>query len=89
MHMSRSANCRPFQECAEIANVQIAWRRLCLGMLLVLAAGCGKSGPEVAPVKGRVTLDGRPLEMATWCSNQTNGEPPSDIADRRGRALSS
>ena len=34
---------------------------LWLTLLICLAAGCGQSGPDVAPVKGRVTLDGRPL----------------------------
>jgi hypothetical protein len=29
--------------------------------LFLIAAGCGKSGLEIAPVKGHVTLDGRPL----------------------------
>ena len=46
-------------------------------MLLLVAAGCGQSGPEVAPVKGRVTLDGRPLEMVDVVFQPTNGDPPS------------
>jgi predicted small lipoprotein YifL len=32
--------------------------------LLSLIAGCGESGPQVAPVSGRVTLDGKALAMA-------------------------
>ena len=28
---------------------------------LVLIAGCSQSGPQVAPVHGRITLDGQPL----------------------------
>jgi hypothetical protein len=27
-------------------------------------SGCGSSGPEIVPVRGRVTLDGRPLGNA-------------------------
>src|SRR5689334_3036994 len=30
-------------------------------MLLILLSGCGQSGPDVAPVKGRITLDSQPL----------------------------
>ena len=35
-----------------------------LVVLLAAVSGCGKSGPQVAPVHGRVTLDGRPLARA-------------------------
>jgi hypothetical protein len=31
----------------------------------LLSAGCGKRGPAMAPVEGRVTLDGLPLADAT------------------------
>jgi hypothetical protein len=30
-------------------------------VLIVLIAGCGKSGPEIAPVSGRITVDGQPM----------------------------
>src|SRR4051812_34346076 len=34
-------------------------------LLLALAlAGCGKSGPQIAPVHGRVTLNSQPLAQA-------------------------
>lgn len=39
-------------------------RRWFLFMLVPLLGGCGMGGPELAPVRGRVTLDGRPLELA-------------------------
>jgi hypothetical protein len=35
-----------------------------LSLLLSLVAGCGESGPQVAPVSGRVTLDGKALALA-------------------------
>jgi hypothetical protein len=36
------------------------------GILIIvsLIAGCGESGPSLAPVSGRVTLDGQPLKFA-------------------------
>jgi hypothetical protein len=46
-------------------------------LLICVAAGCGKSGPEVAPVKGRVTLDGRPLETVDIVFQPSDGKPPS------------
>ena len=58
-------------------ELQIAIAAIDLWMLLLVAAGCGQSGPEVAPVKGRVTLDGRPLEMVDVVFQPTNGDPPS------------
>jgi hypothetical protein len=63
--MSRSANCK------------LPLRQLTFGMLLLLATGCGQSGPELATVKGRVTLDGRPLETADIVFQPENGKPPS------------
>jgi hypothetical protein len=45
--------------------------------VLLVVVGCGQSGPEVAPVKGRVTLDGRPLEMADIVFQPNDGGSPS------------
>lgn len=38
--------------------------RVYLSLVLGALAGCAKSGPSVAPVHGRVTLDGQPLPDA-------------------------
>jgi hypothetical protein len=44
---------------------------------MVALMGCGGSGPELAPVKGRVTLDGRPLEMADVVFQPDGAKRPS------------
>jgi hypothetical protein len=71
-NMSQAANCTL---CLE--NAQLSLRQLTCGLLLILASGCGQGGPEVAPVKGRVTLDGQPLKMVDIVFQPTNGDPPS------------
>jgi hypothetical protein len=38
--------------------------RIVLLLLSAVVAGCGEGGPQIAPVSGRVTLDGRPLASA-------------------------
>lgn len=45
--------------------------------MMVLVAGCGKSGPELAPVSGRVTLNGQPLENADISFQPDNAKSPS------------
>jgi hypothetical protein len=49
----------------------------CMVLLICLTMGCGQSGPEVAPVKGRVTLDGRPLELVDIVFQPEDGKPPA------------
>ena len=51
--------------------------QLQLLLMAVLLAGCGQSGPELAPVSGRVTLDGRPLEMADVVFQPDDARSPS------------
>jgi predicted small lipoprotein YifL len=48
-------------------------------LLVLLAAlgGCGKSGPEVAPVHGRVTLNGQPLASADVQFQPDGAQRPS------------
>lgn len=54
-------------------------RRLSIGSFLLLAvvAGCGPSGPELAPVSGRVTLNGKPLETADLVFQPDESRSPS------------
>jgi hypothetical protein len=44
---------------------------------LVFIAGCGGSGPRVAPVHGRITLDGQPLANADIKFQPDGPERPS------------
>jgi hypothetical protein len=47
---------------------------LFLGLLF---GGCRKAGPELAPVSGRVTLVGKPLENADVVFQPDNGKSPA------------
>jgi hypothetical protein len=58
----------------------------CCVILIVCFAGCGKTGPEIAPVSGRITLDGQPLEKADIVFQPDGSKPPSSgRADADGR----
>jgi hypothetical protein len=53
-------------------------------LLLIAVAGCERSGPQVAPVRGRVTLDGEPL-ADTSIVFEAEGMPPSGgYTDKNG-----
>jgi hypothetical protein len=55
-------------------------------LLGLLSDGCRKTGPELAPVRGRVTLSGKPLEKADVVFQPENGKPPaSGRTDAEGR----
>jgi hypothetical protein len=56
--------------------------------LLIAAGGCGQSsGPELAPVAGRVTLDGQPLAGAQimFQPEAAGGSPSYGATDQDGR----
>jgi hypothetical protein len=44
---------------------------------IVLLCGCSKSGPELAPVSGHVTLNGQPLENADVTFQPDEAKSPS------------
>jgi hypothetical protein len=55
-------------------------------VLAVLAAGCGESGADLAPVSGRVTYDGKPLAGAQLMFQPEGiGSPSYGSADPAGR----
>ena len=63
------------------------WGHLCklllLGML-VCCGGCGRRGPELAPVTGRVTLGGEPLPDAEVEFQPLEGAPSYGSTDADG-----
>jgi hypothetical protein len=69
---------------------------LLLLSLMLTGTGCGESGPDLAPVSGRVTLDGRPLDpadvvfqpddMKSPSFGRTNSDGRYDLAYKRGVA---
>ena len=72
-----------------LANSDPKYWTLCFWLLLlgVLINGCRKSGgPELAPVSGRITLAGKPLEKADVLFQPDNGKSPaSGRTDAEGR----
>ena len=55
-----------------------------LSVLVFSMAGCGRSGPEIAYVSGRVTMDGKPLTNATVVFAPENGRPAGARTDASG-----
>jgi hypothetical protein len=59
-------------------------------LILLLAtgayAGCfSPAGPKLAPVSGRVTFDGKPLDRATVMFQPVEGRPSFGTTDQDGR----
>ncbi len=60
--------------------------RVCSAYLVVvLLAGCGSSGPEIASVKGTITLDGKPLPNATIVFIPPEGRPAGAKTNAEGK----
>jgi hypothetical protein len=57
---------------------------LLTSVLLVALTGCGSSGPEIAYVTGKVTMDGKPLPNAAVVFVPENGRPAGARTDEDG-----
>jgi hypothetical protein len=52
---------------------------------MLLFAGCGQSGPELAPVRGVVTLDSEPVFEAQLMFQPEVGSPSYGVTDKDGQ----
>ncbi len=65
---------------------QTRYWTICGILPLAIFVGCGSSGPELAPVSGRVTLDGDPVSSAlVLFQPEASGSPSYGATDRDGR----
>jgi hypothetical protein len=53
--------------------------------LLVMTLGCGDSGPTLASVDGLVTVDGKPLPLASLTFVPESGSPSYGQTDKEGK----
>lgn len=60
-----------------IVSVKFPHAAMLIPYFALVAAGCGKSGPQIAPVHGRVTLDGQPLAKADVTFQPEGSQRPS------------
>ncbi len=54
-------------------------------VLALACLGCGESGPEIAPVEGTITLDGKPLANASVVFVPENGRPAGGTTNSAGK----
>jgi hypothetical protein len=60
-------------------------RSIVVAALVSLSVGCSGSGPQIAPVSGRITLDGRPLSKASITFQPAGKSPGIGRTDDDGR----
>jgi hypothetical protein len=63
---------------------RIGYARAVAWLAVLTLAGCGPTGPEIASVSGRVTMDGKPLANATIIFVPENGRPAGGKTDADG-----
>jgi hypothetical protein len=95
-HHSRNSGIRVATSVTVVDSIMNVRFPHAAGLILLLAlTGCGNSGPQIAPVHGRVTLDGRPLENANVefkpkdsprpSTGLTNADGQYELAYKRGQ----
>jgi hypothetical protein len=60
-----------------MTKFEIGFLPICFVSLAMSFAGCSKTGSDIAPVTGRITLDGKPLEKADILFQPEGSKPPS------------
>jgi hypothetical protein len=62
-----------------------SWRvRVAAAMLALVVVGCGRAGPPIAPVSGKVTLNGTPVTNASICFASPDGYGASTLLSADG-----
>lgn len=64
----------------------ITWTILASCLVCGLLSGCGSSGPKLAKVTGKVTVDGKPVPRAdiSFTPNEPGGSPSLGKTDKDG-----
>jgi hypothetical protein len=73
-------------------KLEVICNRFCLGtsgiVLLLVFSGCSKTGPDLVPVSGRVTLNGKPAESTKVMFYPEGEKSPSlGRTDKDGRYM--
>lgn len=61
------------------------WALAACGLLLIISAGCGSSGPALYNVSGTVTYEGKPVEGASILFTPQQGRPSMGATDASGK----
>jgi hypothetical protein len=64
--------------------LRTAIRGVAMALLILVAAGCGPRDPKTYPVKGTVTLDGKPVAGAGVMLIPAAGRPAHAATDQNG-----
>src|SRR6187402_2127746 len=60
-----------------VPNKRASWSVLFWCLLALVTAGCGSKHPLTAPVKGKITIDGKPVTTGRISFHPVSGERPA------------